>query len=84
MVIVPGDNREGEIEIAAQKNKITVVSASLPLVVMDGFVPNDKCQQLIDIARRRGNMKRSTMGVSQQQAGTRTSSNMRIMTRGSL
>ena len=47
-----GDNREGEIEIAAQKNKITVVSADLPLVVMDGFVPDDMCQQIIDIARR--------------------------------
>ena len=49
-------------EFSVARERIEVVSAELPLIVIHNFLHKDLCEEIIDVARQNGNMKRSTMG----------------------
>ncbi len=54
--------------------KIHIVSTELPLVIIDDFLSDEMCQEIIEAAKQDGKMTRSTLGVSQEETETRTSS----------
>jgi len=64
-----------EAYIRARK-RINVISSDLPLIVIDDFLCSDMCNEIINAAKNSNQMKRSTMGVSQTQSTSRTSSTM--------
>mmetsp|Transcript_7338 Transcript_7338/g.8446 ORF Transcript_7338/g.8446 Transcript_7338/m.8446 type:complete len:350 (-) Transcript_7338:128-1177(-) len=54
--------------------RIHVVSTELPLVIIDDFLSNELCEEIVKAAKQDGKMMRSTLGVSQEETETRTSS----------
>lgn len=63
-----------DIRLEIARDKIHVISTELPLVVIDDLLPDEMCQEIIEASKQDGKMKRSTLGVSQEEMETRTSS----------
>jgi hypothetical protein len=49
-------------EFSVARERIEVVSAELPLIVIHNFLHKDLCEEIIGVARHNGKLKRSTMG----------------------
>jgi len=49
-------------DISIAKGRIEVISEELPLVVIHNFLPNDMCDEIIQVAQQSGDMIRSTLG----------------------
>ena len=54
--------------------RINVISEDLPLLTIHNFISNELCDQIIEAARKQGNLKRSTLGDDQSVSLQRTSS----------
>uniref|UniRef100_A0A7S0GFX7 Fe2OG dioxygenase domain-containing protein n=1 Tax=Proboscia inermis TaxID=420281 RepID=A0A7S0GFX7_9STRA len=61
-------------EFSVARKRIEVISPELPLLVIHDFLPKDMCEEIIKKAEQNGNLKRSTLGNSQEESTERTSS----------
>lgn len=62
-----------ELDVDIARKRIKVVSADLPLVVIENMISDEMCEEIIQAAQTNG-MMRSTIGDSQEKAEMRTSS----------